>query len=74
MINKLRIFSKPGTCSVVIAMRNMFVQGELPGETPTRSAGSDISSFTVLHQSALEVYSQCCNPAVNKPGWFPAGM
>ena len=58
---------------MVIAMRNMFVKGELPGETRSTSAGSDISSFTELHQDAMDVYAQCSNPEVNKPGWYPAG-
>lgn len=62
-----------GTCYVVIAMRNMFVEGELPGETPSRSAGSDISSFAELYQNALDVYAECSEPEVNKPGWYPAG-
>lgn len=62
-----------GTCFVVIAMRNMFVEGELPGETPSRSAGSDVSSFTQLYQNALDVYSTCGTPEVNQPGWYPAG-
>ena len=63
-----------GTCYVVIAMRNMFVEGELPGETPTTSAGSDISSFTELYQHAQDIYGKCSNPEVNEPGWYPAGM
>lgn len=54
-------------------MRNMFVEGELPGETPSRSAGSDISSFAELYQNALDVYAECSEPEVNKPGWYPAG-
>ena len=68
-----RLILEPGTCFVVIAMRNMFVEGELPGETPSRSAGSDISSFTELYQNALDVYSTCGAPEVNQPGWYPAG-
>lgn len=62
-----------GTCYVVIAMRNMFLEGELPGETPSRSAGSDVSSFSELYQNALEVYAQCSEPEINRPGWYPAG-
>lgn len=62
-----------GTCFVVIAMRNMFVEGELPGETPSKSAGSDISSFAELYQNALEIYAECSQPEVNQPGWYPAG-
>ncbi|KAF6231637.1 hypothetical protein HO173_010169 [Letharia columbiana] len=62
-----------GTCYVVIAMRNMFVEGELPGETPSKSAGSDISSFAELYQNALEIYAECSQPEVNQPGWYPAG-
>ena len=54
-------------------MRNMFVKGELPGETPSPSAGSDITSFTQLYQYVLDVFDKCSNPEVNKPGWFPAG-
>ena len=68
-----RLTLEPGTCYVVIAMRNMFVKGELPGETPSRSAGSDISSFAELYQNALDVYAKCGKPEVNKPGWYPAG-
>lgn len=68
-----RLTHEPGTCFVVIAMRNMFVEGELPGETPSKSAGSDISSFTDLYQNALDVYGKCSNPKVNEPGWYPAG-
>lgn len=68
-----RLIFELGTCYVVIAMRNMFVEGELPGETPSRSAGSDISSFTELYQNALDVYGKCSNPEVNEPGWYPAG-
>lgn len=68
-----RLTHEPGTCFVVIAMRNMFVEGELPGETPSKSAGSDISSFTDLYQNALDVYGKCSNPEVNEPGWYPAG-
>ncbi|KAL9069679.1 MAG: hypothetical protein Q9161_005380 [Pseudevernia consocians] len=62
-----------GTCFVVIAMRNMFMEGELPGETPFKSAGSDISSFSQLYQNALDVYAKCSAPEVNQPGWYPAG-
>lgn len=62
-----------GTCFVVIAMRNMFVKGELPGETPSKSAGSDISSFTQLFKNAQDVYGECSNPDVSAPGWYPAG-
>lgn len=54
-------------------MRNMFVEGELPGEAPSRSAGSDISSFSQLYQNALDVYAKCSAPEVNQPGWYPAG-
>ena len=54
-------------------MRNMFVKGELPGETPSRSAGSDISSFSQLYQNALDVYAQCSEPEKSEPGWYPAG-
>lgn len=68
-----RLTLKLGTCYVVIAMRNMFVEGELPGETPFRSAGSDISSFTQLYHNAQDVYGRCSNPEVNEPGWYPAG-
>lgn len=68
-----RLILELGTCYVVIAMRNMFVEGELPGETPSRSAGSDISSFAELYQNALDVYAKCGEPEVNKPGWYPAG-
>ena len=68
-----RLTLELGTCYVVIAMRNMFVEGELPGETPTTSAGSDISSFTELYQNALDVYAKCSNSEVNEPGWYPAG-
>lgn len=62
-----------GTCAIVIAMRNQFVKGELPGETPSKSAGSDISSFTQLYQNALDIYAKCSEPEVNQPGWYPAG-
>ena len=68
-----RLTFEPGTCFIVIAMRNMFVKGELPGETPSRSAGSDISSFTQIYQNAQDVYGTCSNPEVNQPGWYPAG-
>lgn len=54
-------------------MRNMFVKGELPGETPTTSAGSDISSFSQLYDYVQDVFDKCSNPEVNKPGWYPAG-
>ena len=54
-------------------MRNMFVEGELPGDTPFKSAGSDISSFSQLYQNALDVYAKCSAPEVNQPGWYPAG-
>ncbi|CAF9935767.1 hypothetical protein IMSHALPRED_010339 [Imshaugia aleurites] len=62
-----------GTCFVVIAMRNMFVKGDLPGETPSRSAGSDISSFRELYQNAMDIYAKCSEPQINEPGWYPAG-
>ena len=68
-----RLILDLGTCIVVIAMRNMFVKGELPGETPSRSAGSDISSFSELSQNAQAVYAKCSAPQVNAPGWYPAG-
>ena len=68
-----RLTVEAGTCYVVIAMRNMFVEGELPGETPTTSAGSDISSFTQLYQYAEDVYTRCTRPGVSNPGWYPAG-
>ena len=54
-------------------MRNMFVKGELPGETPSRSAGSDISSFRELYQNAMDIYAKCSEPQINEPGWYPAG-
>lgn len=54
-------------------MRNMFMEGDLPGETPTTSAGSDISSFTELYQNALAIFAECSEPTVNLPGWYPAG-
>lgn len=62
-----------GSCYVVVAMRNMFSEGELPGETPTTSAGSDVCSFTQLHQYAQNVYEKCSRPEINHPGWYPAG-
>ena len=62
-----------GTCYVVVAMRNMFVKGELPGETPSPSAGSDISSFNQLYDYVQDVFDKCSNPEVNKPGWYAAG-
>ena len=68
-----RLTPELGTCYVVIAMRNMFVEGELPGEIPFKSAGSDISSFTQLFKNAQDVYGKCSNPEVNEPGWYPAG-
>lgn len=71
MVGRLSV--ELGTCFVVVAMRNMFVAGELPGETPSRSAGSDISSFTQIYQNAQDVYGKCSNPEVNQPGWYPAG-
>ena len=61
-----------GTCTVVIAMRNMFKLGELPGEKPFRSAGSDISSFTQLFK-AIEDVNYKCNEPYREPGWYPAG-
>lgn len=68
-----RLTFRLGTCYVVIAMRNMFVEGELPDEIPFKSAGSDISSFTQLYQNAQDIYGKCSNPEVNEPGWYPAG-
>lgn len=68
-----RLNHEVGTCYVVIAMRNMFVAGELPGETPSPSAGSDISSFTQLYHDAMYVNAECSRPEVNQPGWYPAG-
>lgn len=68
-----RLTFEIGTCYVVIAMRNMFVEGELPGETASKSAGSDISSFSELYQNTLEIYAKCSAPEVSEPGWYPAG-
>lgn len=54
-------------------MRNQFREGELPGESPFRSAGSDISDFQKLYQAALETYAACGKPELSEPGWQPAG-
>ena len=54
-------------------MRNMFAQGELPGETPTVSAGSDVSSFTQMSHYVQLIYDTCSKPEVDQPGWYPAG-
>lgn len=53
-------------------MRNQFKEGELPAETPTRSAGSDISSFSQIHQGLLDIDSKCSSEN-NEPGWYPLG-
>ena len=53
-------------------MRNTFRWGELPGEKPFRSAGSDISSFVQLYR-AVEDVNHRCNEQSREPGWHPAG-
>ena len=61
-----------GTCFVVIAMRNQFKQGELPAETPSPSAGSDISSFEQIYRGLLAIDGKCAKDG--NPGWYPAGI
>ena len=53
-------------------MRNTFKEGELPAETPRRSAGSDVSSFQQVYQALLDVDKKCSEPH-GQPGWHPVG-
>ena len=53
-------------------MRKTFRWGELPGEKPFPSAGSDISSFVQLYR-AVEDVNHRCNEQSREPGWHPAG-
>lgn len=61
-----------GTCVVVIAMRSQFKQGQLPNETPFRSARSDISSFRKLYLGVEEINGTCVGPE-GQPGWYETG-
>lgn len=61
----------PGTCTVVIAMRSQFTEGQLPNETPFKSAGSDICSFSKMYQGLLEIDQACMQD--DKPGWYETG-
>lgn len=61
-----------GNCVVAIAMRNQFDWGELPHETPFRSAPSDISSFQKLYQGVLEINAECASKN-GQPGWYQSG-
>lgn len=61
-----------GTCFVVIAMRHQFRWGELPGEKPFRSAGSDIGSFANLLGVLEDINAKCAEPH-GEPGWHAAG-
>lgn len=61
-----------GTCTVVIAMRSQFRKGELPNETPFRSARSDISSFQKLYHGVLQIDEACCAKE-SAPGWYETG-
>ncbi|KAL2038347.1 hypothetical protein N7G274_008996 [Stereocaulon virgatum] len=61
-----------GTCVVAIAMRSQFKQGELPFETPSPSALSDVASFEDLWRGLQDVAKRCSYP-FSTPGWYPAG-
>ncbi|KAL6716610.1 hypothetical protein ACLMJK_006178 [Lecanora helva] len=61
-----------GTCTVAIAMRNQFNWGELPHETPFRSAPSDVSSFQKIYQGVLEINNECVEMD-GQPGWYESG-
>lgn len=53
-------------------MRNQFDWGELPHETPFRSAPSDISSFQTLYQGVREINAECASKN-GQPGWYQSG-
>ena len=53
-------------------MRNQFKEGELPAETPSPSAGSDVSSFEQIYKGLISVTHKCAYDG--NPGWYPAGM
>ena len=61
-----------GTCFIVIAMRSQFKEGELPAETPSPSARSDVSSFAQIYRGLDAIDRNCARYGV--PGWYPAGM
>lgn len=60
-----------GTCFIVIAMRSQFKEGELPAETPSPSAGSDVSSFAQIFRGLALIDYKCAQDGI--PGWYPAG-
>lgn len=66
----LRVAS--GTCTIVIAMRSEFSEGQLPNETPKRSARSDVSSFATLFTGVKKIYEECVVGG-NQPGWYETG-
>ena len=62
-----------GTCTVALAMRVDFVEGELPHEPPTtQSAPSDVSSFGRLYFAAQAIADECV-ARERKPGWVAEG-
>ena len=46
--------------------------GELPAETPSLSAKSDLSSFAQLYRGLDSIDKNCASRGL--PGWYPAGM
>ena len=53
-------------------MRGQFKEGELPAETPSPSARSDLSSFEQIFRGLDAIDKNCAQHGL--PGWYPAGM
>ena len=53
-------------------MRSQFKEGELPAETPSPSARSDVSSFAQIFRGLGLIDYKCAQDG--NPGWYPAGM
>jgi len=54
-------------------MRSQFRPGQLPNETPFKSARSDISSFRTLYHGVQEI-DAACSAKESQPGWYEIGM
>ena len=74
MIESRRLIAIPtGTCTIALAMRIDFGDGELPGESSKKEfALSDISTFQRLYDAAKAV-DKACVTTRGLSGWHAEG-
>lgn len=61
-----------GSCTLVIAMLDVFPRMDLPDPPPTPSRLSDVSNFYDLHQAAMRVQSTCVQ-WIHQAGYLDLG-